>query len=334
MSTTETVLVSTLGALIVLSFALAAAEASLLRVRRSAVAVRAERGDRRSARLLDLLDDLPRVMNAVLLAVLLIQVTAATIAGVLAERRFGGTGVTLATVVITLTLFVYGEAIPKTLAVREPVEVARFVARPVNLLSRVLRPVVTVLVRFADLQTPGAGITTVSAVDEDELRHLADEAAAAGEIADSDVELIDRAFVLGDLRVAQILVPRVDVVAVSGDTSVFDALELAMEAGHRRIPVHDGDIDQITGVVRMRDLVGAVAADPDGPVSTLMRDVIAVPEAKSVVEVLREMQASGNHLAVIIDEYGGTTGIVTIEDVVEELVGTIADPWHTGASGT
>jgi CBS domain containing-hemolysin-like protein len=228
----------------------------------------------------------------------------------------------------TALLFVYGEAIPKTFAVRQPLVVARRLAVPIRWLSIVLRPIVSVLVRLADAQLPGTGITTVTAVSEEELRHLADEAASAGSIEESDVELIERAFMLGDLRVNQILIPRVDIVAVSGDTPVADALRVAIAAGHRRLPVFNDGIDQITGFVTLRDLADSTTANPDTVVAERAREVLVVPESKRVIELLRAMQESGRHLAVVVDEYGGTEGIVTIEDAVEKLVGPIDDPWR------
>ncbi len=304
---------------------LGAAEAALLRVPRVSVAVRADGGSRRAARLLGLLDDLPRVMNTVLLAVLLSQIGAATITGVLASRHFGGVGVTLASIGLTVVLFVYGEAIPKTYAVRHPLRVATALHPLVASLARALRPVVTALVTLADFQAPGTGVAAHLGVTEEELRRLAAEAATAGEIDDSDAELMDRAFALGDLQVREILVPRIDVVSVPAAASAHEALDVAVAAGHRRLPVRGASVDELVGVVRMRDLARAVADESTVTAADLAGPVITVPEMKRVVELLREMQAASVHLAVVVDEHGGTEGIVTIEDVVEELVGEVAD---------
>ena len=224
-------------ALVVGLFVLALIEASLLHLRRSEVAVEAEGGDRRAARLLLLLDDLPRVMNAVLLAVLLGQVTATTIAGVLARRWVGGTGITIATVMVTVLLFVYGEAIPKTLAIRQPYKIALRLSGVTRWISVVLRPFVSVLVFIANKQSPAGTTDTVTAISEEELLHLADEAANAGRIEESDAELIARSFTMGDRRAGEIMVPRDDICAVSHDTPIDVALRTAITAGHRRVPV-------------------------------------------------------------------------------------------------
>lgn len=304
---------------------LGAAEASLLRVRRTAVEVLAEEGDRRARRLLQLIKDLPRVMNTVLLTVLMVQIGAAAVTGLLAEQSFGNLGVTIASVLLTLVMFVYAEAIPKTFAVRHPLRVAKAVTPLVSLLRSALHPVVSLLIWFADLQAPGQGIAGTAGVTEDELRRMAAEAAQSGEIAPSDLKLMERAFRIGDQHVDEILVPRIDVVSVSSDTPADQALDLALESGHRRLPVHQGDPDEMSGVVLLRDLARHLAEGGNEPVGQLVRGVLIVPETKRVLEMLREMQQSGRHFAVVVDEHGGTAGIVTIEDVVEEFVGEVAD---------
>ncbi len=314
-----------LVALVVTAMGLGAAEAAMLRVRTSAVQVMAERGERRAKRLLALLEDLPRVMNTILLVVLLVQIGAATVTGLLAERFFGNLGITIASIGLTLVMFVYAEAIPKTYALRQPLRVAQLTAPVVSFLKSALRPVVSVLIWFADLQAPGQGIAGTASVTEDELRRLAAEAAEAGHIESSDAELMERGFRLGDQRVDEILVPRIDVVAVASDTPVRAALDKAIESGHRRLPVYGRDRDDITGVVHLRDLAATVAKGHSSVVAELALPILVTPESKRVVELLREMQRENCHFAVVVDEHGGTEGIVTIEDVAEELVGQIAD---------
>ncbi len=311
--------------LIVVAIFLAAAEAALLRVRRSRVVVLADQGDRPARRVLALIDELPRVMNTVLLIVLLTQIGAATVTGYLAERHFGNAGVTVASVLLTFVMFVYAEAIPKTIAVRNPVSVARFVAVPVGAIVWLMRPFVAVLLRFADLQAPGRGIAAPVGVTEAELRHLAAEAQAAGLIAESDLELMERAFSVGDEKVGALVVPRPEIVAIPAGTALRAAFDLALESGHRRLPVYGESLDDITGSVRLRDLARAVTDDADVGPADLAIPVLVVPESGRAIDVLRDMQASARHLAVVIDEHGGTAGIVTIEDLVEEIVGEISD---------
>jgi CBS domain containing-hemolysin-like protein len=315
-----------LGVAFVAAMFLAAAETSLLRVSSVRVAAQASEGSRRARRLAKLIDDLPQVLSAILLSALLAQIGAATIAGLLADRWFGGIGITVASIVLTILLFVYGEAIPKTYAVRHTDRVALGLSLPVRWLELGLRPIVSALVWFADLQAPGRGVTTSPTVTEDELRLLATRAAKEGEITGHDLELIERAFRLGDRRVDDVMVPRTEIVAVSEDATVTAALAAAIDAGHRRLPVFRGSVENITGMVRLRDLVEV----PEGVRSRLAAAHVAdeplyVPESKRVLDTLEEMQRQRTHLAVVVDEYGGTAGMVTLEDIAEELLGTMTE---------
>ncbi len=325
MDGTDVTLLVTLVALLVAAVVLGASEAALLRVQRVRVEVAAGDGDRGATRLLRLVDDLPRVLNTVLLVVLLVQIGAATVTGMLSGRHFGNLGVSIASIVLTIVLFVYAEAIPKTYAVRHPYQVARATAPIVGALAWLLRPIVSVLVWFADLQAPGTGIAASTTITEDELRRLASHAAVEGSIEQTDRELMERAFELGDRRVNEIVTPRTEIVAVEADATIRDALDVAIRSGHRRLPIFNGDLDSVTGVVRLQDLAAGMADRPDDPVTAVATDHLVVPETKRVVELLGEMQSTGVYLALAVDEHGGTEGIVTIEDVVAELVGRVSD---------
>jgi CBS domain containing-hemolysin-like protein len=311
-----------LGLAIVAAVFLAAAETALLRLPIVRARTLAETG-RRGARLLHLIERLPTVLNTVLLAALLAQITAATITGILAERWFGNLGVTIASVILTVVLFIYGEAIPKTYTVRHTDRVGLWIAVPVTMLVAILRPIVALLVWIADIQIPGQGITTSPTVTEDELRHLATRAAREGEITSDDHELIERAFKFGDRQVDDVMVPRLDIIAVEADLEVRAALASALEHGHRRLPVYDGTIENIIGVVRLRDLVKHV--EKETLVRELVEPILVVPESKPILALLQEMQSETKHVAIVVDEYGGTAGLVTIDDIVEELLGSVAD---------
>ena len=319
-------LIGLLGVALAVAVFVAAGETALLRISPVRAASLAAGGDRRAQRVLRLLDDLPQVLSAVLLTALLSQIGAATITGVLAQRWFGNLGVTLSSVVLTVLLFVYAEAIPKTYAVRHTDRVAFALAWPLSRLELILRPIVRALVWFADIQMPGKGVTTSPTVTEDELRRLASRAAKEGEITPEDLGLIERAFRLGDRRVDDIMVPRADIVAVAADATLDLALIVALEAGHRRLAVYADDSEDIVGVVLLRDLVRVPETRRDLlTVATLAAEPLVVPESKRVMDLLGEMQQSRIHLAVIVDEYGGTAGLVTVEDIAEELLGSLSE---------
>lgn len=319
-------LVVVLAGFFVFAIFLAAAETSFIRVSAVRVNALAEEGSVRAARLARLIDRLPEVLNAILLAALLSQIAAATVAGVLAGRLFGSTGPAIASAVLTFLLYIYGEAIPKTYAVRHPTRVALLCAVPLAAIEWLLRPIVKVLIWVADLQMPGKGVVTSPTVTEGELRMLASKAATEGQITRDDAELIERAFRVGDLEADDVMVPRPDIVGVDASSTVEEALATALAAGHRRIPVFNGSIEEITGVVRMRDLFQVPGSRrSELTVGTLAEALLVVPESKRLLDLLQEMQSDGTHLAVVVDEYGGTAGIVTIEDIAEELLGSITD---------
>ncbi len=307
--------------LFLIAVVLGAAETALVRVSRVRIAARAEEGSRRAQRTLGLLDDLPRVLNTILLVVLLVQIGAATVTGILAERWFGSLGVTIASVILTIFLFVYSEAIPKTFAYRNAATVIMALAYPIGVLTSLLRPVVSVLVMFADLHAPGKGIATTPTVTERELRSLAEAAATEGQITDADLNFIEGAFRLGDRVAEEVMVPRVDVVGIPARATAQDALDTVLRTGHRRLPVYEETIDNIVGVVRLRDLISG----SDGTVAKRAYPPLFVAESKRVVDLLREMQDAATHVAIVVDEHGGTSGMVTIEDIIEELFGVVSE---------
>ena len=308
------------------SVVISAAETAFLRMPAVRVQALAAAGSRRAVRLAALTHRLSEVLNAILLAALLAQIGAATVAGLLADRWFGPLGVTIASAILTFILFIYAEAIPKTFAVRHPDKVAIALAFPLAAIELLLRPLVKVLVAVADLQMPGKTVVASPTVTEDELRMLASRAAVEGQITSTDLELIERAFRFGDRHVDGIMVPRPDIVAVEEDTSVREALDVALEAGHRRLPVFKETMESITGLVVVRDMMRIPEARRDQvTVGVLMDPPLVVPESKRILDLLTDMQSSGTHFAVVVDEYGGTAGMVTIEDIAEEMLGSISE---------
>ncbi len=330
MSALDIALVAGLAGCFLLAAALAVAEVSFIRVRRSHVLVQAERGDRRAQLLLGLLDDFPIVLNSVLLLVLSAQVAAATIAGYLAERWFGGVAVTVTSIVLTAVLFVYAEAVPKTIAVRSPEAWAHRLAPMLRTITALCRPIVKVLVALADVQSPGHD-TMLGALTEEELRALTRESAEVGTIDEDDAELVDRSFEFGDLSVADVMVPRERIVCVDADAPARRVIAAAIASGHRRFPVSRGDVDQLVGVVRFRDIAAAGRATPGATVGEIMSELMRCRPEEPIADVLDRMQAGERWLAIATGADGRTLGLVTIEDIVAELVGEIADDHPTGS---
>src|SRR3970282_656654 len=252
---------------------ISAVETAFLRIPAVRVHALAEEGSRSARKLAQLTEKLPEVLNAIVLAALLSQIGAATVAGILASQFWHAFGVTVASAVLTFLLYIYAEAIPKTFAVRHPDRVALALAYPLAVVVTVLRPLVKILVWIADIQMPGKGGVTSPNITENELRMLASRAAIEGEITSDDLELIERAFRIGDRQVDDIMVPRPDIVAVDGGSSFAFALQAALAGGHRRVPIFEGSIDNITGVVKLHNLI-QVPEDrlADLPVSRLSEE--------------------------------------------------------------
>ena len=324
MAPADIVLLALLGVALLLAVFMAAAEASLLRLSELRARSLAEAKDPRAERLHRLLKRLPEVLNLILLLALVSQIGAASLSGVLAQRLFGNAGVTVASIALTIVLFVYGEAIPKTYAIRNAEKTALRVSGPISVLERLFRPVVAFLVWVADIQMPGSGIDTSPTVTESELRLLAGRAAREGEITPHDRALIERAFRFGDRSADDIMIPRPDIVAVKSSTNLDEAIDIALRAGHRRIPIFEESLENITGVVKLRDMIKA--RDSGGAsLRELAFEPLIVPQSKSVVGLLEDMQTTKTHVAIVVDEYGVTTGLVTVEDVAEELLGSISE---------
>ena len=310
----------------------ALAETAIMRISRAKAAGLAEHGRRGADALAELVESPDRWINAFLLVVLVAQIVQATLTGVLANRLFGGLGVAVATFFNVVVMFVLAEAAPKTWAIQNTERAALASARPVRMLVDFppLRLVARMLIGLTNVLLPGKGLKEGPFVSEEELLAVAAEAAEAQAIEVDERRLIESIIEFGDTVVREVMVPRTDMVTVSHEFRVADVMEVVLLNGYSRVPVLGEGIDDIIGLVFAKDLMRAERdGREDEPVANLVRSARAVPETKPVSELLREMQADQFHMAIVIDEYGGTAGLVTLEDLIEELVGEIVDEFDT-----
>jgi CBS domain containing-hemolysin-like protein len=324
------------GALLVAVFVLIAgsailslAETGLTRTSRARAKSLDDAGQRGARSLRRLVEEPEAFLAPILLLVLLFQLVAATLVGVIAAQVFGPIGVAVATAFEVVVIFVFSEAVPKQWAVRHSDRAALLAAPLVTTLVRFppTRVVSGALIGLARLITPG-GRSARSAPDvtESELLAFADVAALDEAIESDERILIHSIIEFGDTIVREVMVPRPDVVAVENSVEAGAVLERAIEAGYSRIPVFNQSLDDVIGIAFTKDLIRAARSGKEHcPVSQLCRPANYVPETKRVAPLMREMQAGQFHLAVVIDEYGGTAGVVTLEDLIEELVGEIVD---------
>ena len=313
--------------LILLSF-LAVAETSINRISIVKAQSLCEEGRRGGRALLELVGEPERWLNPVILAVNAAATVQAVLTGIVADRLFGALGVLIGTLLNVVVFFILTEALPKTWAVLNTERAALLTARPVTWLVKFwpLRVVSRMFIGITNVIVKGKGLKQGPFVSEKELLGIVQTAAEEEVIEHEERELIESIIEFGDTVVREVMVPRTDMVTVDKDSTITDALALAIEHGFSRMPVLGKGIDDIVGVVYAKDLMRSERAGRgDEPVTRIMRKVVFVPETKKVDRLLREMQAGKNHLAIAVDEYGGTAGLVTMEDLLEELVGEIRD---------
>ncbi len=314
--------------LVMLGSLLAIAEASLTRMTRVRALSMIE-DERRNAVILERIEaDPPRFLNSVYLAVMFCQNGSAVLVAILAEHSFGTWSVTVASFVFTLLYFVVVEAMSKTYGVLHSDKAALAVAPVVWSLGRALSFPTRLLIALANLLLPGRDLKQGPFVSESELRSMAEVGHEEGSIELQEKDLIHSIFDFSDTIVREVMVPRPDITAIEGHRNLSDVQALVLEHGYSRIPVYEVDLDGTIGFIFAKDVLTFLhECGNDMPVRELVRPAWFVPEQKRVAEMLREMQQRRSHIALVTDEYGSVSGLVTLEDLLEELVGEITDEY-------
>ncbi len=231
------------------------------------------------------------------------------------------------TLVVSYVSIVIGELVPKRIALASPESVAKSVAGPLVFFKKVARPLVWLTSASANLISK---VFRIKSADEDQVseEEIKFMVAEQEDLSDDEKRMIHDVFDLGDAVVREVMVPRVDVTGIEDDASVLETLALMQQTGFSRLPVFHEDMDEILGIVNIKDLIGpAVRGEGDTPVSQYVRRAMFVPDTKDLLPLLEEMKAKRIQMAIVVDEYGGTAGAVTLEDIVEEIVGDIADEY-------
>ncbi|MGN9791211.1 hemolysin family protein [Streptomyces sp. OZ13] len=319
-------------ALVVVAWLAACAEAGLARVSsfRAAEAVRS--GRRGADKLEQVAADPTRYLNVALLVRVACEMAAGVLVTYVCLEEFAETwsALLVAIAVMVLVSYVAVGVSPRTIGRQHPLNTATVAAYVLLPLARVMGPVPQLLILIGNALTPGKGFRKGPFASEAELRALVDLAEQESLIEDDERRMVHSVFELGDTLVREVMVPRTDLVSIERFKTVRQALTLALRSGFSRIPVTGENEDDIVGVVYLKDLARKTHINRDAEadvVSTTMRPAVFVPDTKNAGDLLREMQQKRNHVAVVIDEYGGTAGIVTIEDILEEIVGEITDEY-------
>jgi CBS domain containing-hemolysin-like protein len=321
------------AALVVVAGMIASGEAALSSFSTARVDALVREGRAGAGRLRDLLSDAPRYLNTALLLRLGCEITATVLVAKIAFDYIATTWVAVvvaAAVMVVVSYVVIGVA-PRTLGRQHADRVALVSSAPLTALTKVLGPLPQLLILLGNALTPGQGFREGPFATEAELRELVDIAEASRVIESDERAMIHSVFELGDTLAREVMVPRTDMVFIERHKKLRQMMSLALRSGFSRIPVVGDNLDDVVGIAYLKDVTRRVfdrhEAESTERVESVMRPALFVPDSKPVDELMREMQAQRMHVAIVVDEYGGTSGLLTIEDILEEIVGEITDEY-------
>ena len=324
MDTTCIILILVLLILVALSAWCSSTETAFSSVNKVRLKSKAEDGNLRAQKALDLLEQYDKLLSCILIANNIVNLTAATLSTVLFTRLFGSYGPLISTVVLTVVVLIFGEITPKTLAKDQAERFCMKAVRPMKFCLVVLTPLHLFFGLFYKLVVRLFHPAEDEGITEEELLTMVEEAESEGGLEHHESELIRAAIEFNDMEVEEILTPRVDIVAAPETTTMEELSVLFAESGYSRIPVYQDSIDNITGLIHEKDFFSARYHNHTD-VKSLVAKVFYTTGSAKISDLLRLLQRSKTHMAVVVDEYGGTMGIVTMEDILEELVGEIWD---------
>lgn len=307
-----------------LSAFFSATETAFMSLSRIKIKNLAQMGDKKAQRVLRLSENPDKLLSTVLIGNNIVNIASASIATVLFVKYLGDNGATVSTVVMTVIVLIFGEVSPKGIAKEVPEKFAMAVSGVISMLITVFTPFSFLLVKLKDLLSRMFRVEAESGFSEDELLTIVDEAEQDGGLDSNESELIRNAIEFTDHTAQDILTPRIDVTATDVETSAEEMAALFRESGFSRIPLYEETVDNIVGIINEKDFYNHTA-DGEKPLREIMQSAMFVPASVKVPDLLAEMQAKKTHMAIVVDEFGGTEGIVTLEDILEELVGEIWD---------
>jgi putative hemolysin len=334
-----------IAVLIFLNAVFVAAEIALVTVRPTRLEQLSDEGNRAARRASTLISHPGRFLAVIQLAITFVGFLTAVVANesfrldrVLSQvpalaPYASALTVVIVTAVISFVSIIFGELVPKTVALAHAERFALLLSGPIDVLAHALRPFVWLLTHVTNAITRLLGVSEANrdTMSTEELKLLVERGGEQGILEAEEEQMISAVMELGERRVHEVMVPRVDVVGVAVDTSLQALVDTIIQEGHSRIPVYEGSVDHIVGIVYAKDLLPYLKATDQPPdIRSIMRTPVFVPESRSVDNLLHEFQRSKVHMAVVIDEYGGTAGVVTIEDLIEEIVGEIQDEYDVG----
>ena len=316
--------------LLILSGFFSASETALMALSKIRVRHMVDEGVKGAKLVEKLTNDPNRLLGGILIGNNIVNIGASSLATIIATDLFGSAGAGIATGLMTILVLIFGEITPKSLAKQNTEKVSLFVSKPINFIINIFRPFVWIFTKISSgiIKLFGGDFDRQAPfITQEELRTMVDVSEEEGVLEEEEKEMIFNVFEFGDLQVKDVMVQRVDIVAVSTEATYDETIDVIREEQFSRIPVYNESIDDIVGVLYVRDLIVQKDLENDFDTRKYMREPYYTFEFKKITELFAEMKKTRNHMAVVLDEYGGTVGIVTIEDLVEEIVGEIDDEY-------
>ena len=319
-----------IAVLVIFSAYFSATETAFTSVNRIRIKNLANDGNKKAKEVLELSEKFDKMLSTILVGNNIVNIAMSAIATVLFMELYPVYGATIATVVITVVVLIFGEISPKSLAKESPEKFAMFSAPFLKFFMVLLAPVNWIFGCWKKLLAKLFNADGVNPITEDELLTIVEEAETEGSIDTDQSELIQNAIEFNDLEAWDVLTPRVDIKAIEIDETQDEIAELFLSTGFSRLPVYEDDLDNIVGVLNQKDFHNYIRGT-DTPVSEYVKPVIFVAGSMKIAQLLKRLQTVKTHIAIIVDEYGGTSGLVTMEDIIEELVGEIYDEHDAAA---
>ena len=317
-----------IAVLVLLSAYFSATETAFTSANRIRLKSLAGDGNKKAKEVLDLSDNFDNLLSTILVGNNIVNIAMSSLATVFFLQLYPKYGATIATAVITIVVLVFGEISPKSVAKEKAESFAMFSAPFISAIMTVLTPVNWIFSQWKKLLAKVFNVDGVRPITEDELLTIVEEAETEGGIDEGQSELIQNAIEFNELEAWDVLTPRVDIEAIEIDEDKEEIAKLFRETGFSRLPVYEDDLDNILGVLNQKDFHNYIR-NTDLPVSAYVKPVIFVAGSMKISQLLKRLQTAKAHIAIIVDEYGGTSGLVTMEDIIEELIGEIYDE-HDG----
>lgn len=319
-----------LAVLLLFSMFFSASESALLSASRLRIRYLSEKKNKAAIRTENLTRRKDRFLTAILIGNNIVNIATSALITAVSIDLFGDTGVGIATAVSTLVILIFGEILPKSIAINRPESIALKLSLPLSIIVLLLTPLILLLSFITGRITGLFGISSQKAngaVTEDDIKTLIEISEEEGLIETKEREMLSNILKYTDLNARDIMTPRTDIVAASEDASISNLLELSRNTSFSRFPVYGEDIDDIKGIVYLKDLLYAAEEGPAAPVKDLLRPALYCFEGQTISSLQAELHAKKQNLAVILDEYGGTAGLVTTEDLLEKIFGALEDEY-------